>query len=92
LFFYGSTASQTPFGDGFRCVGGSISRLGPPQQANSQGATMRVVNYLAPPANSGSGLIGAGSTRRFQYWYRNVGGPGGTGFNLSDALVLDFKP
>lgn len=92
LFFYGTTAAQVAFGDGFRCVGGSISRLGPPQNANAQGAVARVVNYTVPPANSGAGLIAAGTTRRFQYWYRNVGGPGGTGFNLSDALVLDFKP
>ena len=92
LFFYGTTATQTAFGDGFRCVGGSISRLGPPQNANAQGAVVRVVNYNAAPANAGAGLITAGSTRRFQYWYRNIGGPGGTGFNLSDALVLDFKP
>jgi len=92
LFFYGTTATQAAFGDGFRCVGGSISRLGPPQNANAQGAVVRVVNYNAAPANAGAGLITAGSTRRFQYWYRNIGGPGGTGFNLSDALVLDFKP
>lgn len=92
LFFYGTTATQVAFGDGFRCVGGSISRLGPPQNANAQGAVARLVNYSAPPANAGAGLITAGTTRRFQYWYRNVGGPGGTGFNLSDALVLDFKP
>jgi hypothetical protein len=29
VFFYGQNAIQQPFGNGFRCVGGSVNRLAP---------------------------------------------------------------
>lgn len=92
LFFYGTAAVQAPFGDGFRCAGGTVFRLGPPTPANGTGGNQRFVNFTAPPANGGPGLITAGVTRHFQYWYRNLGGPGGTGFNLSNGLSTTFSP
>ena len=43
---------------------------------------------LAVPA----AWILSGQTKRFQFWYRDPVGPCGTGFNLSNALVLTFTP
>jgi hypothetical protein len=91
LWFYGANAAQIPFGNGFRCVSGTVFRLGPPQMVSASGTTARFIDLTAPPASSGAGAITAGSTWRFQFWYRNVAG-GGAGFNLSDGLAAVFCP
>ena len=73
------------FGDGLRCVGGSVQRLGV---------------HTATPGGSaswGPGLLAtggwsAGDTLRFQLWYRDPAGPCSSGFNLSDALELTLVP
>lgn len=87
LFFYGPTQVQVPFGNGYRCVGGSIFRM-PITVAGPSGIAARSVDYgtLQP-----AGQITAGSTWNFQYWYRNPAG-GGAGFNLSDGLSATFCP
>jgi len=91
VFFYGSSQALVPFGDGFRCVSGSIFRLQPPQLTNALGNASRLVDFGAPPAGSGPGQVTAGSTWNFQYWFRDPAA-GGTGFNLSDGLALQFAP
>lgn len=91
-FIYGSTQVQLPLGDGFRCVGGSIFRLRPAQSTGAGGVVARLVDFTQPPAGSGPGLIAPGSTWNFQLYYRDVGGPLGTGFNLSNALSVGFCP
>lgn len=85
IFFYGTSAVQQPFGNGFRCVGGSVYRL-PVVTADFIGDAHYAINYGAVPA-----AITAGSVWRFQYWYRNPAG-GGAGFNLSDGLQVTFCP
>jgi hypothetical protein len=91
LWFYGQNAAQLPFGNGFRCVSGTVFRLGPPQMTSGVGSTARALDLTVPPASAGAGAIGAGSTWRFQFWYRNVAG-GGAGFNLSNGLAAVFCP
>ncbi|HJP01444.1 MAG TPA: PQQ-dependent sugar dehydrogenase [Planctomycetota bacterium] len=91
LYYYGPNEIQVPFGDGFRCVGGSTFRLNPPQQTDVFGDFVRVVDMNSPPASSGPGMISAGDTWKFQLWYRDPTG-GASGFNLSDALSADFCP
>ncbi|MDP6540188.1 MAG: PQQ-dependent sugar dehydrogenase [Planctomycetota bacterium] len=90
LFYYGPQQTRIPFGDGFRCVAGAVWRLNPPQVVEPGGHAARAVDFDAPPAPGGS--IDAGDTRFFQFWYRDPQGPGGTGFNLSDALSVTFCP
>ncbi|HIG10493.1 MAG: lectin-like protein [bacterium] len=74
------------FGDGLRCAGGAVARLG-----------VRVPD-AAGSASWGSGLAAAGGwvsgdTRRFQTWYRDpVSSPCGSGFNLSHGVELVFGP
>jgi hypothetical protein len=72
-------------GDGLRCAGGVLKRFHA-QSADANGS-----------ATFGPGLttIGgwtAGSTENFQAWYRNNGGPCGSGYNLSSARSITFVP
>lgn len=72
------------FGDGLRCAGGSIRRLG-----------IRGIDSLGNAA-WGAGLRnlgqwGPGDTRTFQVWYQDNGGsPCGVGSNTSQAIVQTF--
>jgi len=92
LFYYGGNQVELTFGDGFRCVGGGVFRLGPPVTADGSGAVQRPLDLTQPPANSGTGEITPGSSWYFQYWFRDPMGPGGSGFNLTDGVCLDFVP
>jgi hypothetical protein len=82
LFFYGSSQVQVPFGNGFRCVAGTIFRLGT-QVTDSFGDATRSLNLNALP----SGPAQPGDVRHFQFWYRNPAA-GGAGFNLSNGLTV----
>ncbi|MGK0216991.1 MAG: glucose/arabinose dehydrogenase [Planctomycetota bacterium] len=95
FFFYGGAPTQTPLGDGFLCIGASaigFHRLLPPGMTDATGSALRNVDFTAPPASGGNGLITSGSTYYFQYWYRDPSGPGGTGFNFSNGLQALFCP
>lgn len=91
MFYYGPNQVQAPFGDGFRCVGaGGLGtfRLLPPLPASGTGTAQHALDLSAPPASAGQIL--PGSSWNFQYWYRDPAF-GGTGFNLSDALKVEFE-
>ncbi len=81
-FFYGNSQIQVPFGNGYRCVSGSIFRLGP-QVTDSFGDASRLIDWNNLP----SGTPLSGQTWNFQFWYRNPAA-GGAGFNLSNALSV----
>ena len=74
-----------PFGDGLRCAGGSIRRLG-----------VRIA--VGGEAQWGPGLATthgwqAGDVRRMQAWYRDpTSSPCGTGFNLSNGFATSWLP
>ncbi len=89
LFFYGQNAVAVPFGNGTRCVGGSSLIRLPPETIGVGGAAASAVDVNSPgyPA----GVIQAGQTWRFQFWYRDPAG-GGAGFNLSNGLSVQFCP
>lgn len=74
------------FGDGLRCAGGGVSRLGVRAPAPGGGASW------GPGLAALSGYV-PGETARFQVWYRDpLGSPCGSGFNLSHGLELTFEP
>jgi hypothetical protein len=89
IFFVGGTAAQVPFGDGYRCVGGSVQRLGPFIYSNFIGAFERAIDVNSAPF---AGTLAPGSARYFQLQFRDPAGPGGSGFNLSDGLRVVFCP
>ena len=82
LFFYATQKNQAVFGNGLLCGGGTIQRL-PPVNAAGGTATLPV-----PLASFGLTTPG---TRFFQYWYRDATA-GGSFFNTSDALEIEFVP
>ena len=84
IFFHGSTQVQALFGDGYRCVGGSIVRFSV-NTADPSGMVLRQFNTQALVQGA---PLSAGDVRNFQFWYRNQL-PGGSGFNLSDGLARD---
>jgi hypothetical protein len=83
IFFYGTTQINFPFGNGFRCAGGALQRLG---------ITFASGNVLTREASAELIAFGsAGLTRNFQAWYRDPAG-GGLSFNFSDAASITIQP
>jgi acetyl esterase/lipase len=93
LYFQG-TSTQTEgagvaFGDGLRCVTGTIVRLG--TKVNLAGASQYPAAGDAPVSVSGGDA--AGVTRYFQVWYRNpVGFCTAATFNLTNGVAVTFVP
>lgn len=87
VFYYGTEATQTPFGNGLRCVAGQIFRL-PALQLSVDGGASYTLDLSTPPDSASS--FAAGDTLHFQFWYRDPGGPLGAGVNFSDALRVSF--
>ena len=93
LYLMGANPINITFGDGIRCVGGSLRRF--PIQNSGAGGVMTlgpgIVNYTI--ANFAPAFwITSGQTWRFQNWYRDPGGPCGTNFNLSNPIAVTFTP
>jgi len=88
VFYYGPNQIQVPFGEGNRCVGGTVIRLWPPVQTDGTGSIARAVdNSTAPNA----GVIVNGTSLNFQFWFRDPLG-GGSGFNLSNGYNIVLTP
>lgn len=85
-FFFGTAQTNSPFGNGFRCVTGGVVRLHPYVTANAAGNVASLIDFSAAPV---AGVITPGATKYFQFWYRNPAA-GGAGFNLSDGLSVTF--
>ena len=95
LFFYGAGQGSSSFGDGTLCVSGGgagLFRFGPPTQTDATGGMTRAIDWTSPPTSAGGGAAIPGTTWNYQLWYRDPSGPGGTGFNLSDALTATLCP
>jgi len=74
------------FGDGLRCAGFNVVRLGVRVPDGNGQASWG-------PGMGAQGGWSAGDTRNFQVWYRDPGGsPCGAGFNLSHGLSVVFVP
>ena len=88
LFFGGSAQAGAVFGDGRRCVGGTITRLRTKTSAAGNAA------YPEPGDARISTLepVAAGTTRYYQAFYRNLGGPCGSGFNLTNGWSTTWGP
>jgi hypothetical protein len=81
-----NSGNGVTFGDGLRCAGGSVTRLGV-QTPNGSGQA------AWGPGLGNAGGWSNGDTRYFQVWYRNPqGSPCGTGFNLTHGLSVSFTP
>jgi len=93
LYFQGTASAGSGlgvvFGDGLRCAGGSVIRLG--TQFNAGG----VSTYPGPgdQAVSVRGLDAAGDARTYQVWYRNAASfCAPETFNLTNGVSLTWAP
>jgi hypothetical protein len=85
----GGTGAGTSFGDGLRCAGGSVIRLG--TLINVGGASQYPASGQLPV--SVKGALSAGDVRTYQVWYRNAAAfctP--STFNLSNGLQVLWQP
>lgn len=81
------------FGDGLRCLGGSIVRLGA-RQAGATGQLAFGAGIAGDPRLSvAGGAPATGGTRRYQAYYRNAASYcTSSSFNLSNGLSLEWIP
>jgi hypothetical protein len=93
LYFQGTTRVDASlgsvFGDGLRCAGGAVIRLG--TKTNASGASQ----YPAPGDASVSvrGAVAAGDVRTYQVWYRNAATfCTADTFNLSNGYEAAWAP
>ena len=96
LLFMGDSRAFVLFGDGQLCVTGSargVFRF-PVQPVDSLGLIQYGPGLIAHASvNFGvAGQIAPGDTWYFQYWYRDLAGPCGGGFNLTNAFGVVFSP
>jgi len=88
LYFQGTSQISIVFGDGLRCAGGTVIRLG--TKTNVAGASQ----YPGPGNQSVSvrGMVPSGATRSYQAWYRNSAAfctP--STFNLTNGLSITWQ-
>jgi hypothetical protein len=93
LYFQGSAAVNgglgSTFGDGLRCAGGSVIRLG--TKTNVQGSS--AYPQVGDQSVSVRGACSAGDTRVYQVWYRNAAAfCTGDTFNLTNAWQIVWQP
>ncbi len=87
VFFHGPARQDPPlpFGNGLRCVAGTLVRLG-----TLQAGSGAVIQHQDLAASAYAG-VQPGDVRRFQLVYRDLAAQG-AGFNTSDGLEVAFCP
>ena len=93
IFYMGPNQISNPFGNGLRCVGGTVHRFPLTNSGTlgeiSLGPGIVAFTTASFPAN---GQIQAGDVWNLQCWYRDPGGSCGASFNLSTAVAVTFTP
>jgi len=90
--FMGGTRSSVPFGDGLLCVGAGATGLVRVEAAyyGSAGGS-KLSRYWWEIVGANEEIL-PGSTWYFQLWYRDLAGPCGANFNLTNGLKIQFAP
>jgi len=89
LYFQGTSQISVAFGDGLRCAGGTVIRLGTKNNVGGASAYPTGADTLI----SIRGLNVAGNVRTYQAWYRNAAAfctP--STFNLTNGLEATWTP
>lgn len=80
----------TPFTAGLRCAGGSVIRIGATQNV---GGASELPNAASTTSISVRGAVPAvGGTRVYQAWHRDALGMCGFTSNLTNAVLVTWKP
>jgi hypothetical protein len=90
LYFQGTTQIAAAFGDGLRCAGGTVVRIG--TKLNSAGASSYPGAGDLSVSVRGNVTV-AGSVRNYQAWYRNAAAfctP--STFNLTNGYSVTWTP
>jgi hypothetical protein len=89
LFFQGSApATVVPFGDGLRCVAGSVIRLG---TKGVSGGTASYPGTGDPPVSVRGMVPLNGNSFYYQVWYRNSASfCTSSTFNTTNALIVEW--
>jgi hypothetical protein len=93
LYFQGTAqvngGAGTAFGDGLRCAGGSVIRIG--TKINAMNSSTYPATGDIPISVKGA-IPASGGTRTYQAWYRNNTGSCGSGFNLTNGAQVTWVP
>lgn len=90
LYIQGSAQTATALGDGLRCAGGALIRLG--VQQNSAGTSSYPAVGDAPVSVRGQ-VTAPGVTRSYQAWYRdNTNFCTAAPYNLSNGVSVSWTP
>jgi len=99
VLFQGSPISPVLYGDGIRCIGGTLKRPFKMTPANAPSLVIPSATSTPPtPATLSSQSaakgdpLSAGSVRGYQLVYRDNGGPCGSGFNASNGIRIVWAP
>ena len=84
-----SGGQGTTFGDGLRCAGGFVLRLG--TKINSANSSIYPAFGDTPISIRGA-IPATGATRTYQAWYRNTSGPCASGYNLTNGVLVTWTP
>ncbi len=100
VLFQGTPQAVTlMYGDGIRCIGGSLKR--PFKMAPANAATLTIPSASSTPPSPATlssqsaakgDPLSAGSVRGYQLVYRDNGGPCGTGFNATNGIRVVWAP
>lgn len=91
LVFTGQTLANVAFGDGRRCVGGSLNRYAV-KQADVNGVITYGPGEIVGYAAGKWGAPLAGQDWNYQGWYRDNAGPCGQTYNVTNAAIVNWKP
>ncbi len=90
VFFQGDGVVNLSFGDGHRCMGGALIRLG--NKSPSGGNASYPVGADLPISVKGSIPIAGNVVRYYQTAYRNAAGPCGTFLNITNGVSVVWFP
>ncbi|MBL8861094.1 MAG: hypothetical protein JNK02_03700 [Planctomycetes bacterium] len=91
LYFQGQFALAQTFGDGLRCAGGPVLRLG--TKLNSAGGSSTYPGPADLPVSVRGGVPALGGRRHYQVWYRNAASfCTSATFNLSNGVEVCWVP
>ena len=78
------------WGDGLRCAGGALKRLGT-EVADAAGYSD--TSLWGTPISLKAGNVGAGGTKYYQCWYANtIGSMCGSGINTTNGFAITWSP
>ena len=95
LVFHGTSRQLAAFGDGVRCVGGTVTRLFAVQASGGVATVPPPGNTLSARSAAGGDPLAPGALRWMQAYYRNID-PSfcvpAAGFNASSGLIVTWAP